>query len=170
MHFFYIISKPNVDWHTLLKVTHEGTGKKLAAYVDGSNRPFTDDQKFASCLSTLIGQDPATTLPMVQTHLHFTGLLVCGELDLIDVLQAGNKLAHLSTPSTKARGVSITVLSGLLSDWRDAVISGLRQPPTQPIYETIYRTFVGAGHAAAWAGYREITPVGGGGLHLEVKR
>ncbi|MGN6136574.1 MAG: hypothetical protein ACTHOU_18980 [Aureliella sp.] len=166
---FHLISKPHVDFHTLLKVAFDGTGKKLAAFADGSNRPFTDDKKFATCLSALIDQDPVSLHPMVATHLHFAGLLVCEELDLIDVLQAGGKLAYLGTPASKARGAMIAFLSGTLGDWRDAVISGLLQPTTQPIFETVYRTFISAGYASAWAGYREVVPIGGQ-LKLEAKR
>lgn len=168
MHLFSIVSKPNIDWHTFLKVTFEGTGQKLAAFADGSNRPFTEDQKLASCLSTLVSQDPASMLPMVQMHLQFSGLLVCDEMDLIDVLQASGKLAYLGAPASK-RGVAIALLSGTLGEWRDAVISGLRQPTTQPIFETIYHAFISVGYSTVWAGYREVTPVGGR-LLLEAKR
>lgn len=168
MHSFHIIGKPKLDLGILLQIAYEGTGKRLAEHADSSNTVFTEDKKVASCLSTLFGREPSSLEPMVLSHLHFTGLLVCEELDYVELVSSTGKLSVSGTPSRRG-GLFISVISGSLNEWRDMVVSGLRQSATQPICESIYRAFIAAGYAPVWAGYREVSPIGGGFL-LEFKR
>jgi hypothetical protein len=122
-----LITQPSVDFQTLLAVSHQALGYSIAKSSDESRREQHPAERFLSCLDSLRDQHaPAGLTPDLLTHVSFSVLIIADEFDTLDILQCAAGLPFVSTP-TQARGAQLTLVSGTLAQWRDAVVSGTRK-------------------------------------------
>lgn len=138
-----IISRSQVDFNNLLDGIHKSTGKRVADGVDKLNYEVNDDVKLGLCLAALTGHDPVS--PAIESHLHFTVMVLIEEYDFQTVMSCAPLTWCGST--TTARGWLVGVLSGNMTQWRAAIASGECQMdgPTAKFYADLKTLFINEG-------------------------
>jgi hypothetical protein len=122
-----LITQPAIDFNTLISNAHKALGYSIAASSDASKKQQNDVERFLSCLAAMRDQAAPTGLsPNLLCHVSFSALIAADELDTLEILECASGMPFVST-ETVARGIQLTVLTGTLAQWRDAVISGTRR-------------------------------------------
>jgi hypothetical protein len=119
-----LIQQPAIDFTTLIAATHQALGYSIASAADASRRHLSDAERFLSCLAAM--QDSRATAglrPNLLAHVTFSVLVAADERDLLDMLEACSGMPFV-VADTLVRGVQVAVVTGSLSQWRDAVKSG----------------------------------------------
>lgn len=165
-----LITEPSVDFAKLVSVTHEALGYSVAASSDAQRNQLNAAQKFLACLSALKDkQAPVGLSPNLLSHVSFSLLVIADEFDTIDILECSGGMPLVST-ETVARGIQLSVLTGTLAQWRDAVISGTRRPgAVQALYCQIMGEFE-ARNLNVWPDLNKRYANGGNLFLLEDKR
>ena len=139
-----LIQQPAIDFSTFLSVTSQALGYSPSTNVDGSHRRLHDVEKFTSCLAAIKDeQAPVGLPPYLMAHVSFSLLVMADDDDMQDALEycAGMPFVRADT---LMRGVSVAVITGTLSQWRDAVISGCghcSQPSVRILFNRILNLF-----------------------------
>ncbi len=139
-----LIQQPAVDFSTFLAVTNQALGYSPGASADATRRRLHDAEKFTSCLAAMKDEyAPAGLPPHLMRHVSFSLLVMAEDSDMQDALEycAGMPFVRADT---LARGVSVAVITGTLSQWRDAVISGCghsSQPSVRTLFNRILSLF-----------------------------
>ena len=146
-----LIQEPRIDFATFLGLSHKMLGYSPAAAADASRRELTDAERFLSCLAALKDPDaPVALSPKLLAHVFFSALIAADERDMLDILEAASGMPFVAT-ETLARGVQVAVVTGTLSQWRDAVKSGTAtKGSTRACYCKIMVLFERAGLAHVW--------------------
>jgi hypothetical protein len=119
-----LIQQPAIDFAKFLSVSHEMLGYSPSAASDASHKQLNDTERFLSCLASMKDQNaPVTLPPHLLTHVSFSVLVATNERDMLDVLECCSSMAFTAA-DTLARGVQAAVISGTLSQWKTAVLSG----------------------------------------------
>jgi hypothetical protein len=164
-----LITTPAVDFDRFLTDGHKMTGRSLATSADSTRRQISDTEKFLSCLAVLNGDTGVGFPPRLLAHVSFSMLVWGDDRDLLDVFQLCG-MPFVMT-DTIARGIQAGVITGTLSEWRDAVASGLRQsiePAVRHIFGQMLIRFEQSGLSAVWADFsKKASPIG---FYLEDKR
>lgn len=165
-----LITQPAVDFKTLLVVSHQALGYSIAAASDGSRRDQHPAEKFLSCLAALRDQHaPAGLTPNLLTHVSFSVLIIADEFDTLDILECAAGMPFVTT-ETQSRGVQLTLASGTLAQWRDAVVTGTRKSgAVQSLYCQIMSHFE-AVNLNPWSDFNKKWATDGGLFLLENKR
>ena len=139
-----LVTEPSVDFAKLVSISYQALGYSPAASSDASRKPQHVAEKFLSCLAALRDQQATVGLsPTLLSHVSFSILVVADELDTIEVLECTGGMPLVST-ETVARGIQLTVLTGTLAQWRDAVVTGTRRAgAVQSLYCQIMAEFEG---------------------------
>jgi hypothetical protein len=118
-----LITTPAVDFGAFLGVSQQALGYSPSQVVDASPLQCSETERFLSCLACLTNQSAGVGLsPHLLTHLSFSLLVVADDRDLLDILQITGM--PFVVTDTISRGVQLAVVTGTLSQWRDAVKSG----------------------------------------------
>ena len=119
-----LIQQPAIDFSTFLAITNKVIGYSPSQAADGTCRRLHDAEKFTSCLAAMKdGNAPVGLPPHLMTHVSFSLLVVADTRDTQDILEYCAGMPFVIT-DTVARGVSVTVITGTLAQWRTAVIAG----------------------------------------------
>ncbi|MEN6367673.1 MAG: hypothetical protein ABFC88_12755 [Thermoguttaceae bacterium] len=143
-----LIQVPSIDFRTFIGLTHKVLGRSPAVAADASRRELSDAEKFLSCLASMRDAKAGVGLPpYLLSHVSFSAFIGADERDMLDILQccAGMPFVTVETP---VRGVQITVVTGTLAQWRDAVASGCRretEPPVRACFNKLYGLFTASG-------------------------
>jgi hypothetical protein len=122
-----LITQPSIDFKTLLAVSHQALGYSIAASSDESRREQHPAERFLSCLAALRDQHAAAGLtPNLLVHVSFSVLVIADEFDTLDILECAAGMPFVTT-ETQSRGAQLTLVSGTLAQWRDAVVTGTRK-------------------------------------------
>ena len=122
-----LITQPSIDFKTLLTISHQALGYSIATASDESRRDQHPAERFLSCLAALRDQyAPAGLTPNLLTHVSFSVLIIADEFDTLDILECAAGMPFVTT-ETQARGAQLTLVSGTLAQWRDAVVTGTRK-------------------------------------------
>jgi hypothetical protein len=141
-----LIQQPAIDFPSFLLYAEQALGYSPGVSSDSSPLQLHDSEKFMSCLAAMKNQNaPVGLPPHLLTHVSFSILACAEERDMQDVLEYCSGMPFV-TADTVARGVQITVITGTLAQWRDAVIAGC-QPHTEPsvrvLFNCIQSLFIG---------------------------
>lgn len=119
-----LIQQPCVDFNTFLGACNKVLGYNPSKRSDATNRQIPDTERFLSCLSAIIDASaPVGLPPSLLTHVSFSMIVVTQDRDMQDVLQYCAGMPFVIA-DTVARGVQVSVITGTLAEWRDAIISG----------------------------------------------
>lgn len=166
-----LIAGPAIDFNTLLSVAHQALGRNLAEAADASHRKMADAEKFLTCIAALRGEDHAIT-PDLLGHVSFTILVIADGRDMLAILEMTSGMAFVRTQTT-ARDVDMAVVTGTLSQWKNAVVSGtdeVASPIVRTCYSKILLLFDRAGLTSVWNDYDRSTAPHRNGLLLEDNR
>jgi hypothetical protein len=118
-----LIQTPLPDLGTLLGICQQALGYSVSAALDASRRERSDAERFLSCLAAMQNESAKPGLaPHLLSHVTFSLLMAADEEDTIEVLSIA-EMPFISVP-TRSRGVQLTVMTGPLSRWKEAVKLG----------------------------------------------
>jgi hypothetical protein len=98
---------------------------------------------------------PAALVPNLLSHVSFSALVIADERDLLDILERCAAMPFVAAETT-VRGVTAAVITGTLSQWRDAVAAGSvreAEPPVRAGFNKVYGLFCREG-LNVWGAYR----------------
>ena len=132
-----LVQQPAIDFGTFLGISREALEDYSPADAsDGSARELSDAERWLSCLAAMHDTQAAVGLvPTLLTHVMFSVLIVVDDRDALDVFSIGAGMPFV-VAETVNRGTLLAVMSGTLSQWRDAVKTG-----TAIRHETNVRAF-----------------------------
>jgi len=165
-----LITSPAIDFDTLLSLTHKALGYNIAGAADASHRKMADPEKFLSCLAGFKDQSAEMTTNLLS-HVSFGVLVAADERDLLDILDIASGMSFVR--SLTVPNLEILVISGALSQWRDAVVCGTNEaaPPTvRTCYSKILLLFDRAGLTTVWSDFERRTAPDHNGFLLENAR
>lgn len=150
-----LISAPSIDFRAFIGLSHQALGRSPAACSDACRRTLSDAERFLSCLAALRDERaPVGLSPHLLQHVSFSAFIAADERDMLDILQLCSGLPFV-VAETIARGVQAAVVTGTLSQWRDAVVSGCRQgipTPVRHCFNKLHGLFIAAG-VNVWGDY-----------------
>lgn len=153
-----LISKPDVDFDTLINACQQALGRSVSIAVDNTSKKLSSAERFLSILSAIKDEHAGVELsPHLLPHASFSVLTVADDLDILDMVEACSGMYVVKVETTK-RGVIIAVISGTMQQWRDAVVTGSQtfQPDIVRLgFNEIHNLFVGAGLGAVWNDYQQ---------------
>ncbi len=151
-----LVQQPSIDFTQFLGNSHEMFNTSLSAKADASHKQLTDTERFLSCLAAMQdGEAPVSLPPNLLTHVSFSVLIAIDDREMLDVLTCCSKMPFV-VADTVARGIQAAVITGSLSQWRRAVLSGCRMDAQQPVRELFNRilTLFEAACLDVWADCR----------------
>lgn len=149
-----LIKSPSFNFQAFLGVAHSALGYSPAAASDASSRTLSDTERFLSCLAALRDSDASVGFPVgLLPHVSFSMLLAAHESEILDILSYASGMSFVVSP-TLVRGVSISVLTGTLAQWRDAIADGLvAESKARQCYTKLYSIFIDEG-LNVWQDYK----------------
>jgi len=119
-----IIGRTDIDFPTFVGIASKVLGYSPAAAGDTSGKRLADATRFLGCLAALRDEKaPAELTPKYLHHVSFSVLLIADEQDIMEVLECVSSMAFV-TAETTVRGVLMAVVTGTLTQWQGAVVSG----------------------------------------------
>jgi hypothetical protein len=118
-----LITRPSIDFGTFLGLSQQILGYSPSETVDASPIELSDAQRFLECLASLKDRKTQGFTPHLLTHVSFSVLAAADDRDMLDILQTASSMPFVVT-DTRVRGVQLSVISGTLAQWQDAVVSG----------------------------------------------
>jgi hypothetical protein len=165
-----LINRPTIDFEIFLTVAFKLLGHNPSSQVDQSRLQRSDAERFISCLSALRDPNaPAGLTPNLLNHVSYSALIAADERDLIDILEAASGMPFVSADTVDRR--MLAVVSGDLSQWRDAVKSGATPAAEFNVrlcFCQIKASFEQAG-LNLWKDF-QVKPAADGTLYIEDKR
>jgi len=142
-----LIQVPSIDFRTFIGLSHKVLGRSPAASSDACRRDLSDAERFLSCLAAMRDERaPVGLSPHLLKHVSFSAFIGADERDMLEILQlAGMPFVVVETI---VRGVQAAVLTGTLSQWRDAVVSGCGKAAPTPVrhcFNKLYGLFAATG-------------------------
>ena len=120
----YLIQAPSIDFRTFIGLSHKVLGRSPAAPSDACRRELSDAERFLSCLAAMRDERaPVGLSPHLLKHVSFSAFIGADERDMLEILQLCAGMPFVAV-ETIVRGVQAAVVTGTLSQWRDAVVSG----------------------------------------------
>lgn len=139
-----LIQQPAVDFTKFLGLSSQMLGFSPGASSDASRRQLHDAEKFLSCLAAMKDQNaPVGISPHLMTHVSFSALVVADERDMQEILECCSGMPFVIA-DTVARTVQAAVVTGTLSQWRNAVISGCQctiEPTVRDLFNRVLSLF-----------------------------
>jgi hypothetical protein len=167
-----LIQSPCVDFAKFLSVSHEMFGCSISASSDASQKQLNDTERFLNCLASMKDQNaPVTLPPHLLTHVSFSVLVATDERDMLDVLECCSSMAF-TVADTLARGVQAAVISGTLSQWKTAVLSGCEystEASVRFLFNKVLAIFEAA-NLCVWQDFKRTTHRDDNTLYLEGPR
>ncbi|KPK54272.1 MAG: hypothetical protein AMS22_06100 [Thiotrichales bacterium SG8_50] len=169
------IMQTKLDLNRLLPVARNVLGYSLAKAADAATVPLDELPHALSCLAAFKDAKAPISVGWArpQWSLLTAGFfIVATELDTLDILEAVSGM-EIAVTETTQRGIFATIVSGTLTQWREAVLKGCRNTPCPPgvryALNMIYRHFESVGLRDLFYGLR-IVPQDDQTFLLEVKR
>lgn len=153
-----LIQTPSIDFRTFIGLSHKVLGRSPAAQSDACRRELSDAERFLSCLAAMRDeQAPVGLSPHLLKHVSFSAFIGADERDMLEILQLA--AMPFVVVETIVRSVQAAVVTGTLSQWRDAVVSGCAKEVSTPVrhcFNKLHSLFTAAG-LHVW---RDYTPRG----------
>lgn len=138
-----LIGQTSVDFNTFLGAAYQILGYSPSEAIDKSPLKRSDPERFISCLAAIKHrQAPVGLTPAFLDHVSFSAMVVADERDLIDIVACCGM--PFVTGETVSRGVLIAVVSGTLSQWRDAIKIGCRpesEADVRHVFNVLHQKF-----------------------------
>jgi hypothetical protein len=146
--FAILIQQPAIDFDRFLSMCHEMFGYSPSSASDASHRELSDSERFLSCLAAMKDQRaPVSLPPHLLAHVSFSVLVATNERDLLDVIECCSTMSF-ATADTVVRGVQTAVITGTLSQWKTAILSGCNEsvePSVRFLFNQVLTLFENAG-------------------------
>jgi hypothetical protein len=167
-----LVQQPAIDFPMFLGVSNKMLGYSLSSRSDASRKQQPDAAKYISCLAAM--RDPKAESGLTPNLLNFVSfavLIAADERDLLGILEAAGGMPFVQA-ETITDGAHLAVVSGTLSQWRDAVKTGASMSVEQNVrrcFCKIKELFDQVGLSDTWKDYTS-KAVRDGTFLLEDKR
>lgn len=151
------IVRPSISFDILLKACDEALDHKVTIGIDATSKKLSDTERFLSILSAMRDSHASVEFPpSLLTHVSFSVLTVADSLDMIDILEACSGMSFTYS-ETKLRNTLITIITGTMQQWRDAIVTGTKhqQAVVRAGFCQIHNLFVQAGLCSVWHNYEQ---------------
>jgi hypothetical protein len=152
-----LVTAPSVQFGTLISICEQAMDRSVCKGVDNTSKHLSDAEKFLSILASLKDiTSPVGLPPNRLTLVSFSVLTIASDLDMLDILEACSGMPFIQT-ETSMRGMNLSIISGTLHQWRDAVVSGShsKQPNVRLGFNQMHNLFVGVGLGQVWNKYEQ---------------
>ena len=143
-----LIQVPSIDFRTFIGLSHKVLGRSPAAPSDACRRELSEAERFLSCLAAMRDERaPVGLSPHLLKHVSFSAFIGADERDMLEILQLCGGMPFVVV-ETIMRGVQAAVVTGTLSQWQDAVISGCSKGIPSPVrhcFNKLHGLFIAAG-------------------------
>ena len=143
-----LVSAPSIDFRTFIGLSHKVLGRSPASLSDACRRELSDAERFLSCLAAMRDERaPVGLSPHLLTHVSFSAFIGADERDMLEILQLCAGMPFVAV-ETIVRGVQAAVVTGTLSQWKDAVVSGCAKSVPTPVrhcFNKLHGLFTAAG-------------------------
>jgi hypothetical protein len=143
-----LIQVPSIDFRTFIGLSHKVLGRSPATSSDACRRELSDAERFLSCLAALRDEHALVGLsPHLLAHVSFSAFIGADERDMLDILQLCAGMPFVVV-ETVVRGIQAAVITGTLSQWRDAVVSGCSkgiESSVRHCFNKLHGLFIAAG-------------------------
>ena len=143
-----LIQVPSIDFRTFIGLSHKVLGRSPSAPSDACRRELSDAERFLSCLAAMRDeQAPVGLSPHLLTHVSFSAFIGADDRDMLAILELCGGMPFVAV-ETIVRGVQAAVVTGTLSQWKDAVVSGCSKGVLTPVrhcFNKLHGLFVAAG-------------------------
>lgn len=166
------ISQPSVEFGVLLQACDEILGHKVTHGVDSTSKRLSDSERFLSILSAMRDAEARVGFPPnLLTHVSFSVLTVASDVDMMDILEACSGMAFTHA-ETKMRGILVSVITGTMQQWRDAIVTGTQhsQATIRAGFNQLHDLFVQVGLGSIWNDYEQKPQDDGTYLLIEYKQ
>ena len=166
-----LITKPNIDFNTLLGLSSQLLGYSPAHRVDEIPFVLSDTQRFLECLAAVHSEEAeASGLPYLLSHVSFSVLAVADTRDMLDILQDASGMPFVVS-ETEDRAAQLAVITGTLAQWKVSVKSGMSMWSTHNV-RVFFNRVMAAFQASDIDVWRdcERRPMADRTLYLEDKR
>ena len=151
-----LVSAPSIDFRTFIGLSHKVLGRSPASPSDACRRELSDAERFLSCLAAMRDdRAPVGLSPHLLQHVSFSAFIGADERDMLEILQLCAGMPFVAVETT-VRGVQAAVVTGTLSQWKDAVVSGCAKGVPTPVrhcFNKLHGLFTAAG-LNVWGDYR----------------
>ncbi len=150
------ISIPNIAWERYILDVAELSGHSPTFTIDHSTVPLSDFAKYVVSLDEFQNGSTITALEILRNesnplnHLFFSFLIVCSKATLFRIMET----TDLNILSSKKK---ISVVSGTLRQWRDALVTYQNTKETRLIFNMCLHFFAKMGLGNIWDSYRKHT-------------
>ena len=143
-----LVQVPSIDFRTFIGLSHKVLGRSPATPSDACRRELSDAERFLSCLAAMRDdRAPVGLSPHLLQHVSFSAFIGADERDMLEILQLCAGMPFVAV-ETIVRGVQAAVVTGTLSQWKDAVASGCSKGvplPARHCFNKLHGLFVAAG-------------------------
>jgi hypothetical protein len=150
-----LIQVPSIDFRTFIGLSHKVLGRSPATSSDACRRELSDAERFLSCLAAMRDERaPVGLSPHLLKHVSFSAFIGADERDMLEILQLCAGMPFVVV-ETIVRDVQAAVVTGTLSQWRDAVVSGCAKGVPTPVrhcFNKLHGLFTASG-LNVWGDY-----------------
>lgn len=151
-----LIQVPSIDFRTFIGLSHKVLGRSPSTSADACRRELSDAERFLTCLAAFRDERaPVGLAPHLLKHVSFSAFVGADDRDMLDILQLCAGMPFVVT-DTIVRGVQAAVVTGTLSQWRDAIIAGCSNSVESTVrhcFNKLHGLFVAAG-LNAWGDFQ----------------
>lgn len=157
-----LIAWPQIDWPTLAKASDVVLGYNPVKPADKSDRQLSDHARLLAVLSAFSDRDSTDPLKSIReagsllNHLKFS-FLIAADRETIFRISTTTRLD--CTPNDSVDGGLAAIVSGTLSEWREATIELCHSNSPMPIrvlMDTVVLQFEKLGLGEVWSDYRKV--------------
>ena len=143
-----LVQSPKPDLGTMLAICQQVLGYSVSAALDASQRERSDTERFLSCLAAMQDQAAKPGLSSrLLSHCTFSFIMAADAQDTSDILSI-SEVPFVTVPVRSQWSASLTVMTGSLRAWREAVRRGCRSncsPNVRTAFNRIMEALVGIG-------------------------
>lgn len=122
-----LITQPAIDFGTLTTVSQKALGYSVATATDANHRKQHPAEKFLSMLAAIKTRDAGVGFaPHLLNHVSFSVLIAADDLTTMEAIECASGMPFVYTDTVNP-GVQLSIVTGTLSQWRDAVVNGTRR-------------------------------------------
>lgn len=169
----FIFGEPDINFDKFLSICQQALGRNIAANIDKSQKKRSKTERFLNCLKSILHPNAKPGMPVeLLGHAQFNVIIIAAERDMMDILTCASRMSLVAT-GTVAPGITLTILSATLAEWRDAIICGASRDSASAVracYSKLMLSFDNAGLTEVWNDIDRKTAPDRTGFYLEHKR
>lgn len=152
---------PNIAWERYIKDAADLTGHSPTFNIDNSTVSLSPFARYIVSLEEFFSGKTTPALSVLRNEINtlnhlFFSFMVHSSYDSVFKIMSTTNLDVLSTAAKKKKD-RVTVLSGTLRQWREAMVTVQESKETRLIFNKCFAFFMKLGLGNIWDNYRKLT-------------